>query len=77
MAASLAGLAIGEVVWKTTSAVSPDFEGNRACRMFCACCDGVFPAVNLFSKWVPTTWEITVMPMMARIHRTRTVRRRS
>ena len=26
--------------------------------MFCACCEGVFPAVNLFSKWVPTTWEM-------------------
>ena len=32
MAASLA--AIGVVVWKTTSAVSPALAGNRACRMF-------------------------------------------
>ena len=77
MAASLAGLVIGALVWKTTSAVSPALEGNLACRMSVACCDGVFPAVNLFSKCVPTTWATTVMPMMARIHSTRTVRRRS
>ena len=77
MAASLAGLVIGAVVWKTTSAVSPDFDGNVACKMFVACCDGVLPAVNLFSKWVPTVWATTVTPMMARIHSTSTVRRRS
>ena len=46
-------------------------------RCCVACCDGVLPAVNLFSKWVPTTWARTVMPMMARIHSARTVRRRS
>ena len=44
-------------MWKTTSAVSPDFDGNFACKMLLACCDGVLPAVNLFSKWVPTTWD--------------------
>ena len=77
MAALLAGAVMGEVVWKTTSAVSPDFDGNRSCRMLRACCDGVLPAVNLFSKWVPTIWARTVMPMMARIHMTSTVRRRS
>ena len=68
---------MGAVVWKTMSAVSPDFDGNVACKMFVACCDGVFPAVNLFSKWVPTIWATTVTPMMARIHMTSTVRRRS
>ena len=68
---------MGDVVWKTTSAVSPDFDGNVSCRMLVACCDGVLPAVNLFSKCVPTIWATTVTPMMARIHRTSTVRRRS
>ncbi len=77
IAASLAAPAIGDVVWKTMSAVSPDFVGNVACKMFVACCDGVFPAVNLFSKWVPTICATTVTPMMARIHRISTVRRRS
>ena len=77
IAASLAGDVMGEVVWKTTSAVSPDFEGNRSCKMSAACCEGVFPAVNLFSKCVPTIWATTVMPMMTRIHSTSTVRRRS
>ena len=38
---------------------------------------GGVPAVNLFSKWVPTIWATTVTPMMARIHMTSTVRRRS
>ena len=77
MAARLAALVMGVVVWKTTSAVSPDFDGKRSCRMLEACCDGVLPAVNLFSKCVPTTWASTVMPMMARIQTTSTVRRRS
>src|ERR1700728_1510449 len=77
IAASLAVLVMGAVVWKTMSAVSPDFDGNVACKMFVACCDGVFPAVNLFSKWVPTIWATTLTPMMARIHMTSTVRRRS
>ena len=75
MAARLSGM--GVAVWKTMSAVSPDCDGKRAARMFCACCDGVLPAVNLFSKWVPTTWASTVTAMMARIHMARTMRRRS
>ena len=88
MAVRLAAAVMGEFVWKTTSAVSPDFDGNRSCRypdfagnrscrMLRACWDGVFPAVNLFSKCVPTIWATTVTPIMARIHMTRTVRRRS
>jgi hypothetical protein len=75
MATRLSGM--GVEVWKTMSAVSPDCDGKRAARMFCACCDGVLPAVNLFSKCVPTTWASTVTTMMARIHATSTVRRRS
>ena len=59
------------------SAVSPDCVGKRAAKMFCACCDGVLPAVNLFLKSVPTTWATTVMPMMATIQSTSTRRRRS
>ncbi len=77
MSALVAGLSMGAAVRKTMSAVSPDFEGNVACKMSEACCEGVLPAVNLFSKWVPTTWERTVMPMMARTQRASTVRRRS
>ena len=75
MAASLA--AMGVDVWNTMSAVSPDLEGNLAARMLDACCDGVLPAVNLFSKCVPMTWAMTVIPMMARIQATRTRRRLS
>ena len=56
---------MGPALWKTTSAVSPDLRRERACRMLAACCDGVLPAVNLFSKWVPTTWAMTVMPMIS------------
>ena len=69
--------AIGVVVWKTTSALSPASAGKRWLRRLAACWDWVLPEVNLFSKWVPTTWATTVMPMMARIHTTRTTRRRS
>jgi hypothetical protein len=68
---------IGAEVWKTTSAVSPDMEGKRASRMLAACCEGVFPEVNLFRKRVPTTWDSTVTPMRKRIHSASTVRRRS
>ena len=68
IACSLAALAMGAVVWKTTSAVSPYLDGNRSCRILVACCDGVFPAVNLFSKCVPTSCATTVKAMMARIH---------
>ena len=32
MAASLAGAVMGDVVWKTTSAVSPDFDGNAPAK---------------------------------------------
>jgi len=53
MSALVAGLSMGAAVRKTMSAVSPDFEGNVACKMSEACCEGVLPAVNLFSKWVP------------------------
>ena len=41
--------------------MSPACDGKRAARMFCACCDGVLPAVNLFLKSVPTTWATTVI----------------
>ena len=75
MAARLS--ATGVAVWNTTSAESPDCDGKRAARMFCACCDGVLPAVNLFLKSVPTVWATAVMPMRATIHSTSTRRRRS
>ena len=75
IAASLA--AIGVAVRKTTSAVSPAWEGNRALSRSVACCDCVLPAVNLFWKWVPTICATTVIPIRARIQSTSTRRRRS
>ena len=69
--------AIGVEVWNTTCAVSPALEGNLACRMSAACWDGVLPAENLFSKFVPITWASTVMPMTTRIQATSTSHRRS
>ena len=50
MAAWLAGAVTGAVVSKTTCAVSPAIDGNRAFKMSWACWEGVSPAVNLFSK---------------------------
>ena len=69
IAASLAELVIGRArVEDDVGGVARLRRERLACRMFVACCDGVFPAVNLFSKCVPTTWATTVTPMMARIH---------
>ena len=73
IAASLSEM--GVAVWNTMSAVSPDLDGKRSCKMFVACCDGVLPAVNLFLKSVPTTCASTVTPMMAMTHSTSTARR--
>ena len=67
MAARFGADPIGALVWKTTSAVSPDRAGNLDCRMSAACCEGVFPAVKSFWKRVPTTWAIAVTPMTRRI----------
>ncbi len=47
--------AIGVLVWKTTSALSPAWAGNLALSRLAACWDSVLPAVNLFWKCVPTT----------------------
>lgn len=75
MAARFAADVMGAEVWKTTSAVSPDLVVNRESSMFAACCEGVFPAVKLFWKRVPTSWETAVTPMSSRIHTTSTTRR--
>ena len=65
----------GWVESNTTSAVSPDMEGKRACSRFMACWDGVSPAENLFSKWVPTSWAMAMMPIRSAIQAKSTRRR--
>ena len=53
MAAALAGLSSGAGERRTTSALSPFWDGNRLARRFWACCEGELPRAKLLSSRLP------------------------
>ena len=62
MVAALAGLSSGPDERRTTSALSPFWDGNRLASRFWACCEGELARAKLLSSRLPAH---CVSPMMA------------